>query len=152
MGIDKFGFGNVRSKIQQHTGYDPDSSEAIRRRLMFIGEECCNHARLNGQYTDRTGCLRSSIGYRLYHNGELVGDGGFGGSQHEGIAAAKKAIDRFSNPEGINPVGWTLIMVAGMSYATYVEAKGYNVLHLTEIELNDKIEALCKELKLTKGK
>lgn len=112
----------------------------------------CNHARTvtpnreSGGFDDHTGNLRGSIGFSIYHNGELVTSGGFDSrGSEEGEQNAKRALSGYSD---IPPVGWCLLIVAGMSYATYVEAKGYNVLSLTEGELQKEIEELKKDLKI----
>jgi len=41
-----------------------------------IGIQCVNEARVNGSYTDRTGNLRSSVGYVILYNGDVVSRGG----------------------------------------------------------------------------
>lgn len=147
MGVKKFGFDEIRQRVKDVTGYDASTETEIARRLQFIGEGCVEHARNNNGYTPRTGNLQSSISYRVYHNGELISEGGYTGSK-EAIEAAKKALDRFPEENDVAPIGWTLVIVAGMSYATYVEAKGYNVLALTEAEMKTEIEELKKEMGL----
>lgn len=141
--IKKFGF----NEIYQKYGYNPASNEEILRRLQFIGREVCNHARRSGSYKDRTGNLRSSVGFAIVYNGKIVNKGGFHGKE-EGIKAAQSALDRYVEESNVPMVGWAMVMVAGMSYATYVEAKGYNVLHETESQLKQEIEDLRKELNL----
>ena len=46
----------------------------------------------------------------------------------------------------VAPKGYTIIVVACISYAKHVEDKGYNVLYLTRHFLNDGIKAIAKEL------
>jgi hypothetical protein len=52
---------------------------------------------------------------------------------------------------GNYPKGYVLIVVAGMNYATYVEAKGYNVLstaeHLAQVEFPRMIAELKSDIK-----
>jgi hypothetical protein len=69
-----------------------------------------------GTYKDQTTNLRNSIGYFIFHNGELV---------HESnkIVTNKETIQEF-----IKPSGFQLILIAGRNYASYVESKGYNVI------------------------
>lgn len=172
--IKKFGFDDIKAASG---GLTADQDVIINRRLHYIAEEMCNHARTitpnhkSGGYNDHTGNLRSSIGFAIFHNGKMVEDGGYKFVEPtpppkttktgkpskakppqidpgKGIEAAKDAIERFGQDASIPLVGWALVMVAGMSYATYVEAKGYNVLSLTEVELNAKIDQLKKELNL----
>lgn len=75
-------------------------------------------------YTDRSGNLRSSVGYAIYLNGELYKENFqqvSGGS--EGVEKAKSLIISRVKKQGIQ-----LIVVAGMGYARYVEAYGFEVL------------------------
>ena len=159
MGIvnfDKFGFDAIKAKARQRAEEARGASDQeLVRWLSYIGEELCNHARTitpdhsTGGYDDQTGNLRSSIGYRVFKNGEPVKDGGFKNvKEGNGIEEAKDALERYGLAHDIPVDGWTLVIVAGMSYATYVEAKGYNVLHLTKAEMYKKIEELKKELGL----
>lgn len=152
MGIKKFGFERVKKKLSKAA--KPTNDEQTLRLLSFVGEELCEHARnitpghSSGGYDDQTGNLRSSIGYRIYKDGDIRKEGGFksvGGGA--GIAAAREALDKYELSHPVSIEGWTLVIVAGMSYAKYVEAKGYNVLHLTKVEMLKKIAELKNDLK-----
>ena len=50
-----------------------DTKKAVIGRaikaFIYVGEACLKEARLNGNYTDRTGNLRNSIGYAVLFNG-----------------------------------------------------------------------------------
>jgi len=69
-----------------------------------------------GTYKDQTTNLRNSIGYFIFHNGELV-------HEKNEIVANKPLIEGL-----IKPTGFQLILIAGMNYASWVESKGYNVI------------------------
>lgn len=86
------------------------------------GIEAVNEAVLSGSYRNRTGNLRNSIGYIVAIDGEVVSElfKNDYGSQY-----AKKIL--LDYPKGI-----VLIVVAGMNYGVYVEARGYNVLTSAE--------------------
>lgn len=151
MDVRKFGFDRVKKRLAK--AGKPRNDKQILRLLSYIGEELCEHARnitpghSSGGYDDQTGNLRSSIGYRIYKDGDISVDGGFksvGGVQ--GVSAAREALDKYELAHPISVEGWTLVIVAGMSYARYVEAKGFNVLHLTKIEMLKKIAELKKDL------
>lgn len=111
--------------------------KAIIYNLRYIGEACVNAARDSGSYTDRTGNLRSSVGYVIVCDGKImeasdfdvVKEGGKGAK--EGARFAKEAARQF--PEGI-----VLIVVAGMNYAAYVSARGYDAIDSAEL-LADKL-------------
>jgi hypothetical protein len=69
-----------------------------------------------GTYNDVTTNLRNSIGYFVFHDGELV-------HEKNDIVTNKGLIQEVIKPKGIQLIG-----IAGMNYASYVEAKGYNVI------------------------
>jgi hypothetical protein len=105
--------------------------QVIVRYLCYVGELCVNEARINGGYIDRTGNLRSSTGYVVVADGNIVQTSGFetvktgGQGASDGEAFARRLTVKF-------PTGICLIVVAGMNYATCVSARGYNVLDSSE--------------------
>lgn len=148
-------------------------------RMQRLGEMCLIEARLNGSYMDRTGNLRSSVGYCVFVDGVAVLTKGFdtvtveaktiyetrkrkrkdgsvvsymakvkiGGSGVNGTKAGQALAEKV----GKNTKGVALVVVAGMNYAAYVEAKGYNVLssaeHLAQRELPRMLEKLISNIK-----
>lgn len=70
-----------------------------------------------GTYQDQTTNLRNSIGYYVFYNGEMIA--GKSGNSLESVSDVL---------EIVVPSGYQLIAIAGMNYASYVEAKGYNVI------------------------
>lgn len=113
--------------------------------LQFIGERCLNAARETNSYKDRTGNLRSSLGYVIVRDGKIVyqsdfevvlqGDTG----AKSGIQYAKEVARQFS--EGI-----VLIVVAGMNYASYVSATGRDVLDSAELLADKLVPQILKQL------
>lgn len=97
--------------------------KAILSRLQRVGEQFVADARNNGDYKDQTGNLRSSVGYIVLQNGKTVNENLQGKS--EGISKAREVLVDISTKY---PRGLVLIVVAGMDYAAYVEAKGKDVL------------------------
>ena len=94
--------------------------------LSYAGEQAVTFARQKGTYTDRTGNLRKSTGYVIMNNGRVVS-----GKFQAGKSATKAqsyAVQIAGEVAVKHPKGWVLIVVAGMEYAAYVEAKGYDVL------------------------
>lgn len=63
--------------------------QAIFSRLIRIGNNFVNNARSGGGYKDQTGNLRSSIGFIILKDGEIVYET-FPGSKSEGVEVAKK--------------------------------------------------------------
>lgn len=53
---------------------------AVARWLCYVGEAAVAEAREGGSYTDRTGNLRSSVGYVVSMDGRAVQASGFGGA------------------------------------------------------------------------
>lgn len=110
---------------------------ALVYNLCAVGEQVLNAARLTNSYKDQTGNLRSSIGYVVSVDGEIVQMSSFdvvkegGEGAKGGKAYAIQLVKDF--PQGI-----VLIVVAGMNYASYVSAKGYDVLDSSEL-LADKL-------------
>lgn len=102
-----------------------------------IGEDALAISRSEHAYETQTGNLQSSCGFALTYNGKIVAETPFTpepGSYNpdgetgsrEGKAYLKECIqDRLEQ-------GITLIMVAGMEYAGYVEDKGLDVLRSAE--------------------
>lgn len=94
----------------------------ILRSFIMAGEEFIINARgqmqdhAMGTYKDQTTNLRNSIGYFVFHNGELVKD-------KNNIVTNLSAVQDL-----VKPTGFQLIGIAGMNYASHVESKGYNVI------------------------
>lgn len=139
--------------------------QVILEQLQFIGETFVKNARLNGDYDDQTGNLRSSIGYVILKNGEQIDENfetvppkNVGKKSKNKVSGDKKGdqvareviyeiAQRFSSVQG-----YVLIVVAGMEYAAAVEAKGRDVLTASSItaknDLKIAIEALKGKIKL----
>lgn len=96
--------------------------------LQAGGEKFIEIARKNGSYKDQTGNLRSSIGYVVTKDGEVVIE-----NFKESDKGSDKATGRFKGRRlAIDislsyPEGYVLVGVAGMEYAAAVEARGYEV-------------------------
>lgn len=114
-------------------------------RLQYLGEQCVAKARLNGDYMDRTGNLRSSTGYVVFKNGVAIHVNfeqtlsGLKGT-NEGKKIAIKAGSKYKN-------GVCLVVVAGMNYALAVESRGRDVLTSTELFAIQEMPGLLAELK-----
>ncbi len=134
----------------------------LLNNLHYVGEQCVKAARnlpspkFTGKkphevpphqpnYIDWTANLRSSIGYVIVRSGNVVSQGGFksakGGGEgaEEGKAYAEQLAAKF--PQSI-----ALIVVAGMNYAAYVSAKGYDVLDTAELLAEKLVPQMMKQL------
>jgi hypothetical protein len=86
-----------------------------------------------GQYEDVTANLRNSIGYYIFHNGELVigkEPGTLVGKVNEGRLSTSEiaSMNKQTIQDLVKKTGFQMILIAGMNYASYVESKGYNVI------------------------
>lgn len=135
--------------ISEVDAYLEEQTQRIERRIIYnlsyVGEQCVNEARNSGSYTDRTGNLRSSTGYVIAKDGQIVRMSDFNAVKNgkegakDGSAFARRLVNDF--PDGI-----VLIVVAGMNYASYVSAKGYNVLDSAELLAERIVPSLMKQL------
>lgn len=120
--------------------------KVIINTFCYVGEQCIVEARDNGDYTDQTGNLRSSIGYAVLWNGKIIqkecADKVKNGD--EGTSKGEKFLsDRIKKAQ---KKGVVLIVTAGMNYAEYVEAKGYNVLSSAELKAGPLIKQLLTQI------
>ena len=107
-------------------------NDALIMELQTIGEKVVAHARdlrPPVSFVDQSGNLRASIGYVIYANGKPL---------------VKDFVDH-NGPKGI-----VLVVVAGMNYASYVEANNRDVLtsaeHLAEKLVPEMIQALERDI------
>ena len=109
--------------------------------LNDLGMELVKTAREEHNYTDRTGNLTNSIGYAVIKGHHILLRGG------EGVGTGSDAaMETCVKVASQAPSRYTLAIVAGMDYAAYVEAKGYNVLLPAEMQANKEFMPRMKEL------
>lgn len=153
--------------------YDPEKlyrdaeriEKAIISRMQFIGEQFISEAKSQPQptvsrkikgksaaqgpkepvYEDQTGNLRSSIGYYILKDNEVIGSKVEG--NQKGIEAANMTVKGVPERPGIRLVG-----VAGMDYALFVESRGYNVITTQSIVAIDHLDEQLEELSHKTGK
>ena len=120
------------------------------RALSKLGEQCVTKIRDRAgdkSWYDQTGNLRSSVGYVIAHNKNIIQYSTFNQVKQgsEGVKTgkdlAKELAKRYSN-------NYVLIVVAGMNYAEFVEAMdNKDVLASTELWATDKIPQMLEKLK-----
>lgn len=168
-----------QSVIDQQIDAAVEQEKAIlARRLAYIGEQCVNEARNlpspdlgtfwdsslgearksvpphQPGYIDWTANLRSSIGYIVVMDGQVVSKSEFQplqGKKGTGTMGSQEGQAYADRLASSYPQGVALIVVAGMNYAAYVQRKGYDVTaHASLVAqqlLNDlKIPANVKQL------
>ncbi|MEG2120438.1 MAG: hypothetical protein RRZ64_00090 [Rikenellaceae bacterium] len=140
MGIEaKFGNGKIKASV---LAFQKRLEAATIYMLKILGESLVAYAKDRHNYTDQSGNLTNSIGYVVVHDGKPVFFGGFnqpGEGKDAGYKLAMEMAARVSST-------FSLIIVAGMDYADYVEAKGYNVILPAELKAKTDFPATMKKL------
>lgn len=121
--------------------------QALVNTLNYIGERCVNEARsYNGNaYQDQTGNLRSSVGYVVAVDGKIRSSSTFENVRN-GEQGSRTGKEYATELVKQYPKGVVLIVVAGMNYAKYVEAKGYDVLTSAELLAEQLVPKLLNDL------
>lgn len=128
MGITpKFGQGYIAAQV---AAFRERVEKATLFQLQYLGEQLVTYAKEQHNYTDRTGNLTNSIAYAVVKEGKIVSYGGENQPGEGADTALKVATDYAASV----PNTFSLIVVAGMNYAAYVEAKGYNVILPAELK------------------
>ena len=123
------------------------------KTLQQLGEMCLIEARNNKGYMMQTGALLSSTGYQVFVDGVAIHSqfDAASGAESEAAARGIKTGQTIAEQIGKETKGVALVVVAGMNYAAYGEARGYNVLtsaeHLAERELPKMLEQLISDIK-----
>lgn len=150
MGLIEPTFGGDAIK-RQVEAFNARLEQAAVFYLSYLGEQLAKYAKDNHTYTDRTGNLTNSIGYAILKKKEIVQFSGEGSvTEAEALKAVKQMAASVEH-------SFSLVVVAGMNYAAYVEAKGYNVILPAELmalsefpkvmlKLKSKAQAKAKEL------
>lgn len=113
-----------------------------------IGEDALAISRQEHVYTARTGNLQSSCGFTITYNGqryigtEFTAKPGKDGDGTKGSEAGKQYMEECLHDA--QSKGISLIMVAGMDYAGYVEDWGGDVLKSAEAHIRQEFDKLCR--------
>lgn len=120
------------------------------RALSKLGEQCVTKIRDRAgdkSWYDQTGNLRSSVGYVIAHNKNIIQYSTFNQVKQgsEGVKTgkdlAKELAKRYSN-------NYVLIVVAGMNYAEFVEAMdNKDVLASTKLWASEQVPLMLEKLK-----
>jgi hypothetical protein len=128
--------------------------DAIILNLQRIGEQFVAEARDTGSYKDRTGNLRSSVGYTILKDGEVIYGSSFvpvSGPEGNGQAGSTEGQNLIEEIAKRFIRGLVLVCIAGTSYASYVESKGFSVITPAAIgagkDFLETLERLRRKLK-----
>lgn len=122
----------------------------IQNELVRVGLEFVRNARINADFTDRTGNLRSSIGFVLLKDGQNVFEdferSGSGKNPEKGIPTAKQFMFEGLKGSEMNR-GFVLAVVAGMDYAVFVESRGFDVITSSAMKADSNLKTAMESLK-----
>lgn len=157
MNIDLSAAINELNKVKQQTpamiiqALETACIQVIQKaRLQGLGQQS-RAKRKKGEkkqfWEDDTHRLRSSLGYKIYQDGKEVASNfqSTGGEKgDEGVQIGQqRAAEAVAGIPGI-----VAVVVAGADYASYVEAKGYDVLTGSAMQLQQLFEAELRNLNL----
>ena len=138
--------------------------EALKKRLMEkkqavdnvlsmmlseLGEKAVTFSKDNKGYKDRTANLKNSISFAIFCDGKLINKVIGNIPEPDKVKGGQSQVDNileeYASKDGVVAhKGYTIIVVAGMSYAKHVEDKGYNVLYLTRHYLHNGMKDICQ--------
>ena len=98
-----------------------------------------------GEYLDDTTNLRNSIGYYVLQNGAIIR------GRVEGPAEATSAAMTVLQQVPKVNIGYQLIGVAGMEYASYLESRGFNVITSQGMVALTNVEQRLRRLRSSQG-
>lgn len=124
------------------------AEEKLYKLLQRAGEEFVKIARNKKGFNDDTGNLRSSIGYVIVIDGEIVTEDFEKSEKGTDKATGVNQASRLSQDIAkIYNKGFVLIGVAGMKYAVYVEAmENKDVISSASIQTEEWIKKQSKTL------
>lgn len=120
------------------------------RALSKLGEQCVTKIRDRAgdkSWYDQTGNLRSSVGYVIAHNKNIIQYSTFNQVMQgsEGVKTGKDLAEELAKRYSNN---YVLIVVAGMNYAEFVEAMdNKDVLASTELWAREQVPLMLEKLK-----
>lgn len=119
---------------------------AMVYRLYEIGLSAVNAIRQNHAYQDQTGNLTSSVGCAVVVEGEIMQISDFESIKPTGAQGSQDGKAYIQSLASQFPTGITLIVVAGMNYAAYVERRGIGGMTGGELFAKQAVEDLLLEL------
>lgn len=143
MGIrDETDYKAIESELNKFVAR---AERAILRTLRYAAEQVINIAREKGNYKDQTANLRSSIGAVIVVDGKIEWRSAF--EAHKGGQVGANQGKVFAEQLATKyPQGIALIVVAGKEYAAHVSNRGYDVLDSAELQAEELIPRLLKQL------
>lgn len=117
--------------------------KALVYSLEYFATELENHAKENGEYQDQTSNLRNSKGSVLLKDREPITYAGLS----SGTDGDKAGMEFLNSLIPSAPMGFVVLVVAGMEYAAYVEdIYNLNVLQKTKLKAVKEMPELIKKI------
>lgn len=130
--------------------FDHFQDKGVDKILILLktgGEKFVELARKMGTYRDVTGNLRSSIGYVIAKDGEVIyanfKESENGSDKMNGERKGREIAEEVSLSF---PNGYILVGVAGMQYASAVEARGSDVVSGANIQCDEYLRKALKSV------
>lgn len=136
--IRQFGDGYITKQVQY---FQQQVELAMKLLLQEFGEKLVAFAKDTHTYTDRTGNLTNSISYAIVRHKEILYYNEV--QREEANTAALKVAMKMA--ESLSDA-YSLIVVAGMNYAAFVESRGYNVILPAELKAKQEFTNKVKPL------
>lgn len=136
--IRQFGDGYITKQVQY---FQQQVELDMKLLLQEFGEKLVAFAKDTHTYTDRTGNLTNSISYAIVRHKEILYYNEV--QREEANAAALKVAMKMA--ESLSDA-YSLIVVAGMNYAAFVESRGYNVILPAELKAKQEFTNKVKPL------
>ena len=138
-----FSMAQVESFIGRFT---EEAEDKMLETLKYTGEYFVKLARENGAYNDVTGNLRSSIGYVVIQDGDIIQGNfentGSGPDGEKGVREAKRLAQELALTHN---KGLVLIGLAGMDYALKVEqVHGKDVIASSQAAAEQMLKTILK--------
>lgn len=131
--------------------FDEQIIPAIIEQLESVCIEIVAEAKQLDTYKDRTGNLRSSIGYVIYKDGKKIGQlftaSPGKDSKDGGVSAVKKGEQIADEAARSWPTGIVAVIVAGMDYALYVESNGKDVITGPSLKIKNMLRERLQDIK-----
>ena len=124
-------------------------NRAIIHSMEVAGQQGTNEARAHGEYTDQTGNLRSSTGYVISDEGAIESSSSFDAVKN-GSDGATQGKNLAKSIAGSIKGKKAIVLVAGMDYAPYLQAKGRKVMGDAEEIIKRSLTKQFKDLELIK--
>ena len=134
----QFGDGYIAKQTQY---FQQQVELGMKLLLQEFGEELVAFAKDTHTYTDRSGNLTNSISYAIVRKKEILYYNEV--QREEANAAALKVAMKMA--ESLSDA-YSLIVVAGMNYAAFVESRGYNVILPAELKAKQEFTSKVKPL------